>query len=215
MLAIAKGEYIASPRKREGPREIPPFARKPAPVGMTPLRVGGQHGQRYRIDGVWVVAQLDVERFSVGRRNRQRILHKTCRDGDRVSEICVRADRVKQEKFVAAESAFLFGVRYTMNSCQQRDAHQIDQRLPIALDALGCNRTKLQRSERRWAEEFHGIENSEQRFRILQREVAVLKSEQHAEGFIGGGNFNLFRGRKGFGHLRLEEENQSTILRQF
>src|ERR1700687_4231558 len=182
---------------------------------MTPLRLGGQNGERYCIDGVWMVAKFNVERFSFGRRNRQRILHKTCRDGDWVGEICIRAYRVKQKKLVAAESAFLFGVRYTMNSCQQRDAHQIDQRLPIAVSAVGCNRTKLQRSERRWAEKFHGIENSEQRFRILQREVAVFKSEQHAEGFIGGGNFNFFRGRKGLGHLRLEEENQSTILRQF
>src|ERR1700724_2322360 len=119
---------------------------------MTPLRLGGQYGQCHRIDGVWVVAKFDVERFSFGRRNRQCILHKTCRDSDRVGKICIRAYRVKQEELVAAESAFLFGVRHTMNSGQQRDAHQIDQWLPITLNAVGGHRTKLQRSERRWAE---------------------------------------------------------------
>src|ERR1700687_3408700 len=67
------------------------------------LLLSGQYGKRHRVYGVGIVAEADVKGFSFRRRNCQRILNKAFGDGDRVGEIWIGADRVEQEKFVAAE----------------------------------------------------------------------------------------------------------------
>ena len=126
----------------------------------------------------------------------ERILDKAFRDGDRVGEIRIGAYGVEQEKLVAVERALLFGSRQATNSREHGNSHQIHERLPVAVGAVGCDRAELQGPECRRTQKFHGIENAEDRLRVLQSEIAVFETQQHAEGLIGGGDFDFFGGGK-------------------
>src|SRR5579862_8895503 len=170
--------------------------------------------QRHRVDGVGVIAQLNVDRLCLGRRNGKRICDKALGYGNRVDEIRICADRVEQKEFLSAESTLPFRRGNAMNSLEFRDADQIHQRLPVAFNVVGSDRTELQRTECGRPEQFHRIKHGVYRLRILQREVAVLEAQEHAERLVGSGNLNLLGWRKRLRHLRLQEEVKPCILRQ-
>src|SRR5215471_4083933 len=181
------------------------------------LWLGLRQGQGHRVDRRRIVTQLDVERLSLRRRDGECILDESHRNRHRVREIFVRADGIDQEQFVAAQSALLLRRLRRRNAVKRGQhwyANQIHERLPVAVGTVSCHRAELQRAESGRPEQLHRIENGENRFRVLEGEIAILETEQHAERLVRGGDFHFLRGRKSLRNHGFEEETEASTLRQ-
>ena len=109
----------------------------------------------------------------------------------------------------------LFGVGGTADSGEKRNANEIHQRLPVSVGAVAGHGAKLQGTKGRGTQQLHRIKRGEHGLGILRGETAVFKTQRHAEGLVGGGNFDFLRGRKVFWGLCFQEEVQMAILRKF
>ena len=204
--------------------EAPPAVLKFRPQASTMTSAAHrQNAQCYCLRGTgrapyrwWrVVAELDVKRVTFRRRDRQRVFDKAFGDCDRVGEIGIGADRIEQEQFVSAQRALLFWAARSGQpvSMGTRTRFTSDCQSPLMPSpATGRNFSGPKAEGPR---SFMGSRTASTVFESCMVRLPSLKLSDHAEGFVGGGDFDFLAGRKVSGACVLRKKFRRAILRQF